>query len=269
MRAPFKIRISIHHVIILLASIGLFSCQKVIDVSLKGSTSKLVIDANISNHPGPYLVTLVQSIDFNQLNNFPPVSGAIVVISDNAGNIDTLKETISGVYKTSTIQGVPDRTYTLTVRVNDKIYSASSTMPPPVDISVLKVTNNIRSTKKIVSIGINDPKGIANYYHIIETFVNKDSINGAPQSTFGKEAIDRLFDGTLMYENLDMLDLTSGDTVLVALQSIDKNIYNYYRSADQGGTLQTVYSNPSTNIIGDALGYFSAYSEKSKQIIVP
>lgn len=245
---------------------ALCSCQKVINVDLNSSAPKLIIDASISDQPGPYIVTLSKSVNFDQLNTFPPVSGAIVLISDNAGNTDTLKESSAGTYLTTKIQGVPGRTYQLLVDVNGSLYEASSTMPFPVNIDTLFVKNKISSTKKIVGVRFADPKGIINYYRIIETLYNT---NMASQLTFGGQASDRLWDGTEMEESADQLDLSSGDTVRVSLESVDKNVYDFFRTGDQGGALQTVYSNPTTNIINGALGYFSAYSVRSKKIIIP
>ena len=53
-----------------------------------------MIEGNITDLTGPYIVKISESVNFDVTNIFPPVNGAKVIISDNAGNSETLKETI-------------------------------------------------------------------------------------------------------------------------------------------------------------------------------
>ncbi|HXA01743.1 MAG TPA: DUF4249 family protein, partial [Cytophagaceae bacterium] len=113
----------------------LSSCEKVLNVDLNASNPNVVIEGLITDKPGPYIVKVTMTADYYQNQPPPAVSNALVIISDNIGNIDTLIQTSPGVYKTKTITGVKFRTYTLTVNINGKIYSAISTLPDlyPVD----------------------------------------------------------------------------------------------------------------------------------------
>ena len=99
----------------------LASCQKVINIDLNSVSPTIVIVGNLNDQPGPYTVTLNQTVNFSQPNTFPTVDGAFVTIADNAGTIDTLFETTTlGTYHTKKIMGVPGRTYTLSVTSNGK-----------------------------------------------------------------------------------------------------------------------------------------------------
>lgn len=264
-------------VIVTLTSItGLGSCQKVINVKLNSATPQIVIDASVSDQPGPYTVTLSKTVDFNQENTFPPVTGATVVISDDAGDIDTLKEVNPGTYQTTTLpQGTPGRTYFLDVTADSEFYSASSTMPFPVPIDSValeKRSGGFGSNKLDLVISFHDPKGIDNYYRIVEKILNVHPVNGTTQlPTLGNVLTDRLSDGKeISFSAIsDQPELASGDTVRVSLQSVDKNIYNYFRTVQQNGSMSTTLSNPVTNITNGALGYFSAYSVRSETIVVP
>src|ERR1035437_121836 len=81
------------------------SCQKVITFDLNSVNPKLVIQGNITNQPGPYTIQLSHTVNVYDPNVFPAVSGASVIVSDNVGTIDTLKEISSGIYRTSKLLG--------------------------------------------------------------------------------------------------------------------------------------------------------------------
>jgi len=86
---------------LLLLAFASFNCQKVVVIDLNQASPKLVIDANITDEPGPYNIILSKSGNyFEPTLTFPPVSNALVIVSDDLGNIDTLKESsIAGIYK--------------------------------------------------------------------------------------------------------------------------------------------------------------------------
>ena len=100
-------------------------CQKVINIDLNSASPAIVIVGNINDQPGPYSVTLSQTVNFSQPNTFPAVSGAFISIADNAGNVDTLFESSTpGTYYTKKIMGVAGRTYFLTVITNGQTYTS-------------------------------------------------------------------------------------------------------------------------------------------------
>ena len=157
----------------LIITLMMTSCTKVIDIDLNSVSPQLVIEGNISDLPGPYTVRLSKTVNFSETNLFPPVSGAIVKISDNAGSSEILNESSPGLYSTSLIQGTPGRTYTLTVISEEKAYEAISTMPFAVNIDTLTIQefcNGIQgaATGNIIAEYINvqfyDPLEINNYY---------------------------------------------------------------------------------------------------------
>ena len=91
------------------------SCERVIQLDLKNSTPKIVIQGNIYDQPGPYIVKISNSVNFDASSNYPPVTGAKVVITDNVSQNETLTETTAGTYLTSKLRGIPGRTYSLSV----------------------------------------------------------------------------------------------------------------------------------------------------------
>ena len=253
----------------LLFFVSFSSCRKVIHVDLNSTNPKIVVEASISDEPGPYTVSLYKTVNFDQSNSFPAVSGAVVKISDDAGNFELLTETSSGIYATSSLQGVPGRVYTLEISADGKTYTSVSGMPLPAAIDTLLIQNYPFGNIKLVNVYFQDSTGISNYYQF-----------GLEVNTIPSKSIfiidDTFQDGTKMEYSLfgqrDSL-LKTGDSVLVSLRSIDKGAYEYLRTlslltGDGGGPPSDSPANPVSNISNGALGYFSAYSVRKKLIVV-
>ncbi|RYY11965.1 MAG: DUF4249 family protein, partial [Cytophagaceae bacterium] len=110
------------------------ACEKVVNLDLKTSDSQLVIEGNLADDGHPCLVTLSRSANYTDTNTFQAVSGAVLTLADNAGGLETLREsaTTPGQYAGATLLGVPGRTYTLRVETGGAAYVAASTLPAPV-----------------------------------------------------------------------------------------------------------------------------------------
>ena len=110
-------------------------CKKVIQVNLNDAAPQIVIYGEVTDLPGPYQVSITKTVNFSATNNFPPVSGALVTITDDKGLNDSLSETVPGIYNTHTFwQGKPGNTYTLSVQGSGKTYTAISLMPQSVPL---------------------------------------------------------------------------------------------------------------------------------------
>jgi len=240
-------------------------CQKVINIDLNSASPAIVIIGNINDQPGPYTVTLSQTVNFSAPNTFPPINGAFVTIADNAGNIDTLVETIQGTYITKRIMGVAGRTYSLTVTANGQTYTASSTMPQVVKfdtLEIIKMANNFRAGDTAIYplVGFQDPAGVSNYYRFIVT--RNDTVLSR---TFVLD--DQFSDGLhIQYPLFYDTSLVSNDSVKVEMQCIDKGTYQYLSTLDiASGSTYVTPANPSTNISNNGLGYFSAHTSRCRR----
>jgi hypothetical protein len=247
------------------------SCQKVVTLDLKTVAPQIVIQGDVTNAPGPYTITINQTVNFYADNNFPAVSGAAVKITDDLGVVDSLFETSPGMYTTQFIQGRPGGTYTLTVSAQQANYSAVSTMPEPVpfDSLTLQGTSGFGQERIFAMVNFQDPPGIPNYYQFIEYINGKKFDKGI--FVFS----DRLSDGKYISTTLrtDSSYINPDDRLEVRMYSIDENTYNYFdqlRESSGTGTFNATASpaNPTTNITGGALGYFSAHTTQSRAIII-
>ncbi len=247
-------------------------CQKIVNINLNDSNPRMVVEASISDQMQVDTVKLSMSVNYNQSNTFPAVSGAKVTISDNAGLVDTLTEIIPGNYITPLMQGVPGRTYTLRIVANGKTYTSSSAMPQPVPIdSLTLVVSYGRGGLRVrPQVTFSDPKGIVNYYRFAEAINDSMLTNLTVVS-------DEYKDGMVLTQELsarknDGTSIFSGDSIRVDLQSIDYGAYTYFRTFNtitRGGGQNASPANPISNIDNYALGYFSAYSVRSKYLVVP
>lgn len=251
--------------IISVGLLNLLSCQKVIDIDLNSTDPKIVIQGLITDQDVADTIKITRTVDFKETNTFPPVSGATVLINDDAENSEILTEVAPGIYVTSKIKGVPGRTYTISVKVNEQEYKAISKMPLPVDIAELKVRPSDFGRDKVVDVSLIDPANLENYYRFIQI------INGSQQKEidiFDDELNDGREINYTLFTDDENVDLHKDDTVVVLLRSIDKPTFEYYRTAREaiGGSQSP--ANPNTNISNGALGYFSAYSQRSDTVVV-
>src|SRR5690242_2479967 len=117
------------------------SCRKVITLDLHSATPKLVVEADVTDQAGGCQVLLSRTVDFQKDNSFPPVSGASVTITDNAGAVTVLQETSPGTY-TSSLLGLTGVGYQLQIIAGTDTVTGTSTMPVPVNFDSLFVTND-------------------------------------------------------------------------------------------------------------------------------
>ena len=258
---------------------ALSSCEQVIEVDLNQAGPQVVIEGIVTDQPGPYTVGLTRSGNyFEQSLSFPPVRNAVVMVGDNVGSRDTLKEGAPGTYRSSSVlRGVSGRTYTLSVETGGKGYSAVSTMPQRVAIDSLFAV--ARRTGRNdpgydMYVVFRDPPEPGNYYRVnvrlSNPLVPADSIDGKRYRLFS----DKLTNGNeAVYRVRARHTVVAGDTITVDLLSLDQATYEYYRTlndiltSDRSPTSLSP-ANPNSNLSSGSLGYFAAYAIDTKKIVL-
>jgi len=248
-----------------------WSCKKVIQVDLNSAAPQIVIEGEITNASTSYQVTITKTVNFSAGNSFPPVTGAMVLITDsNTAKSFNMAEGSPGVYTTGALQGQPTHTYLLSVTAGSQSYEASSTMPATVPLDSISFVenfdlNNKRGLDAVVN--FQDPPGLGNYYRFVET------VNGRQlPDIFVFE--DRLSDGKYIRQTMynDTSILHVGDALKVDMYCVDKPIYSYFFSLFQvtgnNGFQSASPANPNSNISNGALGYFSAHTVSTKTLAV-
>jgi hypothetical protein len=261
---------------IILSLFLLTSCEKEIDLDLADKSGNIVIEGNITDQPGPYYVKITKSVAFTQNNQYPAVTGAQVVLSDNTGQTETLQYVGDGKYRTSAFTAVSGRTYTLKVQAEGKQYTAQSTMPAPVNFDGLTQDSFVFggvTTYTLLPV-FTDPAALGNRYLFNFT------VNDKPKKTF-EVFSDNVNNGLVNQRPLilpnddgndpDDVKVVVGDTIHVEMQCIDNNIFTFYSallqiSGDNGGGVTP--SNPPSNVSNGALGYFSAHTTSTKNFVI-
>ena len=253
---------------VLLAAVA---CKKVIQVDLNSAAPQIVIEGEVTNGPAPYFVRISKTVDFSASNEFPPVTGAVVRLTDTTNGIsDTMLEAGPGLYRSIEVGGVSRHTYRLDVSAEGRQYTAFSTMPERVKLDSVTFAQNIGVDNKLeinAVAGCHDPAGVANYYQFFEV------VNSRPvPDIFVFD--DRLSDGRYIQYPLynDSAYLSPGDTLRLTMNCIDKNMYNYFFTlmnvAGNNNFQSATPTNPVSNISNGALGYFSAHTTQQVTIIV-
>jgi hypothetical protein len=252
---------------IALISFLFISCEKAVDLKYKDNQSMVIIEGNITNEPGPYFVKITKSITLSDTGNYPAIDNAIVTISDNAGNSETLTPQGNGRYRANTLIGVPGRMYSLTVNADNQIYTAQSTMPQPVLFDSIKVEQFAfggEIERNIIPV-YTDPVAKGNNYRF-KIFVNNKLIN---QHFVQNDEVTNGIINTMRLEIDDnTVTLKPGDSITLEMQCIDKKPALYYTTlalmGDTGPGGGTTPNNPPTNISNGALGVFSAHTVQER-----
>lgn len=242
--------------------------EEVIEINLSDVPVQYVIEGTVTDEAVPYTVRITRTVNFDQPNDFPAISGALVIISDDAGQIDTLFEKEPGVYETADVfPGVSGRTYNLQVWVEEHYFMASSTMPGLVPFDDLKT---IRlpfggSNALVMTPVFTDPAGFGNNYQFIQS-------NNGKRQPFVFVVDDRNNDGSQISTLLLAPDLETkvGDTVSVEMRNIDRATYKYFVALDASngnGPNASVPANPDNNFRGACLGYFAAYTVQRRSLV--
>jgi len=248
------------------------SCEKKVTLNYKSNQSRLIIEGNVTNEPGPYFVKITRSISLTETGKYPTIDDAIVTISDDAGNNETLAPQGNGMYRTAAMNGAEGRTYTLTVRTEGQTYTAQSTMPQQVAFDSIKVEKLLVTGEveyNIIPV-YKDPVAKGNNYRFVlwvndrlinQHFIQNDEVKNGLVNTFRLEIND------------DDLEFKPGDVVNIKMQCIDKPVALFYRAlalmADSGPGGGTTPNNPPNNISNGALGVFSAHTVAMKHVTIP
>jgi hypothetical protein len=243
---------------------SLAACTKQIDINLKNAEPQLTIEANVTNVSSAE-VRISRSVSFSTSNNFPVVAGAIVTIKDDMGARYNLLESTPGKYTNDLLIGSPGHTYTLSINVEGKTFTANSTMPLLVKMDTL-IAEKINLGNEFLTVmrpRYIDPAPLGNCYRFIET------INGTryPQAWVWDDGL--VNNGVNSFPLIqDDSTIKTNDIVTVEMQNIDKNVYRYFTALLSVQQNATTPANPPTNISGGALGYFSAHTSQERTVRV-
>lgn len=235
------------------------SCEKEIDVDLHSVPPRVQIEGLVKQD-SLARVRVSHTLDFSDNSGYPFIKDAIVVISDDAGNTETLKQDDSGWYVAEGIRGEIGRTYNLSVKYEDKEYTSISKMPPVVkldSLSMYKAPVHFMEYA-VPMIHFTDPKGETNQYYRCLVFINGKQLPDVNELVLSAQFMD----GSPIHQFLpiftndeDVDPIKQGDDIRIEFQCIDKGAYTFFYTLSR---IENSKNNPTSNITGGALGYFCA-----------
>lgn len=243
------------------------SCEKVISVKVENAPLQYVVEGVVSDGNDSSYVVVSKSTNVFDPNIFTGLNDAVVTVTkDNEAPVRFLYRS-DGKYK-GKIATTSGSKYKLEVKVDNKIFTAVSTMPQKVTMDSIYTTHRLLLNKDtyIPVVQYHDPPGLGNAYRF------KVKVRGFDINTVYVYD-DKLTDGRMVSQelynfNTNDTTLQQHDWLIIEMMCIDKPIYDFWNTLNQSASGQSQTAspgNPTSNIEGGALGFFSAQTYEMKQ----
>lgn len=240
------------------------SCEDVIEVPLSEENLNLIgVEASITTQQEP-TVFLYHTLRVDQDQAYPGISGATVIIKDDASPSnqitlveDEIKKGLYHVPQNETFLGMVGREYTLTIQTPEATLTAKDKLYAVSPIDSIQVVPSLRGDKRFLGVFTygKDPKGLGNYYKW-DIYVNDTLLNKAEQIAI---AWDKFIDGNYINKLeifTDFYDikkpedrlLNLNDTIQVIQTSTSEFVNKYYLQVINQGTTGGLFSVPPANI---------------------
>ena len=300
-----KVKINTAHYFIGFLSVvmTLFSCEKVIKLDLNKDDPKIIIEAALEVDtllPNDFQYILIRrTVNFDSEINGTAVDNATISLTDGKNTILTSPSSYvgNGKYELKIKPGslTKNKVYQLDVKVDNKVYSATSACPSnpvPLDsIGVFKQKTFGRYNYSIAPIRNENPKGIPNWYQFIaKKIIKNDTIKinkilvDDDQNLDGVQFTRKpIFDlnefspDTIVKNDTDqpkykiakngLVTLADSVEIELTLANIDYKVYRYLFNLvlNQGGRQSATPSNPDPIFSNGALGYFSVQKSYTRK----
>ncbi len=238
------------------------ACEDVITLDLKGVEPRIVIEGVVTEGAGPHTVFVSMTTDFFSPELPPPINGAEVVITDDAGGSTALTQILPGVYRSDGLAGVRGRTYTLTVSSGGWEYRGTSSLLRPIRLDSLTIDEDL-----VILAHFTDSPDTTDFCLLR---VWRDGVRDPDYMLYSDEFTDG---NAIEYAVGDLSGAEKGDPppgteilFVVELVTIEERIYEYFSTLMEVVVTEDLNAdsptpaNPNTNLSGGALGYFAAWS---------
>jgi hypothetical protein len=174
---------------------------------------------------------------------------------------------IPGYYHNPAFTVLPDNDYTLNVNVNGEIITSTchSYAKPAID-SIIWYPSPFASTSADTVYMIDyfsvDNVNEVNHYRL------RIWLNSVEQTEFYYIGNDDFINGISYNAPFFGADAYKGDTVLIEINALDKANYTYLYTLSSNESNSTAPANPTSNLKGNAIGYFGAFSTDTMSVII-
>lgn len=255
--------------ITILVTSSFVSCEKVINLELQNAEPRIVVEAVLKDSPGDNKILLSYTSAVYTDQNFDKISNATVKVFDQNDNefIFTEDPIIKGFYHNPTFAVQPESDYTLVIYVEDETLTSTghAFAKPGIDSMIyypspfsFSTTDSVFMVEYFSVDNVNE----ANHYRL------RIWINGVEQKEFLYIGNDDFINGQSYNAPFFGADARIGDTVNIELISMDKANYTYLYQLSANESNETAPANPTSNIVGNAIGYFGAFTTDTMSIII-
>lgn len=241
----------------------LTACEKEIDIDYHQVEPIYVVEASVSDEGMVARISLSQDMDDN--NTKSDVSQAEVTVTGSDGGETHLRHTSNGFYRADT-KGTAGVEYRIDISVDGHHFTSTSTMQKKPRLKQFHfVWQEVVGERFLVGeLLFQDIPNEESWYfsHIYRNglgyrwAVKRDDVNPNGE-------LQQLF--TIAREGSNDKDmLREGDELRLELRAIDQRSYDYLYSMQ---IMDNTGTNPIQNFTGGCLGYFSAYSQTTVELV--
>jgi len=247
-------------------------CEKVIDIPLNEAEQTLVVEAVLKDSPGNNYILITKSGSVYEESEFEAVPDAIVTVTDQDGNEFPFLYQGEALYHSPTFFTEPNKNYYLKVNAFDReITATSKTLSKPKldSLTHTAITGSfgvpVGDTLYLVSFHSVDEIAEKNYY-LLKIFRNGNANAGYYLGN------DDFINGAYYQAQFFGAEADPKDTVKVEMISMDQKNYDYYVGLSNNlsnSVFSAAPANPPSNLVGNALGFFGAYTTDTLEILIP
>jgi len=266
---------------LIITLITLSACEETIVLDTAQTEPIYIVEGLITNQNKNHYVKLTKSVGFYDEVKVPPVTNAVITVSDDKGSQYPFQydSNDSTYYSVDEFQGIIGNIYSLNIQVDGDQITASDTLKrvTPIDAVLWRIDDDEKEDPEKegyyyeISLTAKEPKETTDFY--LFNFFRNDTIQRFDSQT-GVFVADDIF----VQENIDNFPAPvfykENDTARFEMLSLTKIAYKYYSDLsfllnNDGGMFSSIPANPHTNLQGAlATGYFQASSIDSKSILV-
>ncbi|MBK7130387.1 MAG: DUF4249 domain-containing protein [Crocinitomicaceae bacterium] len=253
---------------IVLITLSLFSCEKVIDLELNEASPEIVVEAVLKDSPGNNYIMLSYTSAVYTDQTFDKISNADVRVTDKDGNEFVFAEDayIPGYYHHNDFVVLPDNDYSLWIDVNGTIITSQchSFSKPEIDSIVYSLSpfSAVTDSAYMIEYYSTDNATEVNHYRV------RIFINGTEQREFYYIGNDDFINGQNYNAPFFGADAFKGDTIFIELITLDKANYTYFYTLSSNESNSTAPANPTSNLEGNAIGYFGTYTTDTMSVVI-
>lgn len=259
-------------ILLLCLSLSFTGCEEVIDVDLNESDPKLVVDARLDVDRELIEVKLTRTTSYFAAESPSAVEDALVTVRFAGGSDIPLANQGNGLYSApATVNEGQELIMTILDRGQEHV--ASTVVPVAIFPDSLTTEffepNSFFDGGSIVRIQFQEPAGRDDFIRV-RLWANGEEYTGSDNIVVESGV---LADGQYVDYPVFLDFFQPGDSVTVVLQSITEATYDYYLTLqditqNQGGGNTAAPANPTTNIVGGALGLWDVHHADTISIVI-